>query len=131
MGVQLNRILALIVLLSCVLISCPSKADSLGSELQDIKESVKNFISSFSLKDTVENISPSGIIGLCIAAVVLAIIFRGLIFIVIMFCVLVMMFGSTEKAIDYVKEKFDFSKNIDLGKDILKPQEKESDKKTS
>lgn len=131
MGVQLNRILALIVLLSCVLISSPSKADSLSNELPDIKESVKNFLSSFSLKDTVENISPSGIIGLCIAAVVLAIIFRGLIFIVIMFCVLVMMFGSTEKVIDYVKEKFDFSKNIDLGKDILKPQEKESDKKTS
>ncbi|WCR53557.1 MAG: hypothetical protein PG981_000579 [Wolbachia endosymbiont of Ctenocephalides orientis wCori] len=131
MGVQLNRILAWIVLLSWVLISCPSKADSLSNELPDIKESVKNFISSFSLKDTVENISPSGIIGLCIAAVVLAIIFRGLIFIVIMFCVLVMMFGSTEKVIDYVKENFDFSKNIDLGKDILKPQEKESDKKTS
>lgn len=131
MWIQLNRALVFIVLLSCIFISCPSEASSLNDELQDVQESVKNFISSFSFRETIENISPSGIIGLCIAAVVLAIVFRGLIFIVIMFCVLVMMFGSTEKAISYVKEKFNFSKSIDLSPDALKPKEKESSKKNS
>lgn len=62
--------------------------------------------------------SPSTIIGLCI--VILAVVFRGLIFFMIMFGVLVLMFGSTEKATDYLKEKFNFTKNIKLQSDSEK-----------
>jgi uncharacterized membrane protein YdfJ with MMPL/SSD domain len=104
--------------------SYPSKASSVSDELKDIQKTVKSFISSFLVKDTVENMSPSTIIGLCIAAVILAIVFRGLIFFMIMFGVLVMMFGSTEKATDYLKEKFNFTKDL---KSVV-PEQKKTDK---
>ncbi|MCA4775357.1 hypothetical protein IHO40_04620 [Wolbachia endosymbiont of Mansonella ozzardi] len=110
MHIQLNKILVFIALLSLIFTSYSGKAISVGNELKDIQETVKNFTSSFSVKDTLENMSPSTIIGLCIAVVILAILFRGLIFFMIMFSVLVMMFGSTEKATDYLKEKFSFVK---------------------
>ncbi|WCR57616.1 hypothetical protein [Wolbachia endosymbiont of Ctenocephalides felis wCfeJ] len=119
MHIQLNRVLVVITLLGFIFASYSSKASAVDS-LNDIRETVGNFISSFSAKDTVENMSPSTIIGLCIAAVVLAIAFRGLIFFMIMFGVLVMMFGSTEKATDYLKEKFNFSKDINLQPDSKK-----------
>lgn len=106
MCIQLNKILVLITLLSFLFIPYYSEASSLSDELQDIQETVKNFISSFSVKETVENMSPSTIIGVCIAAVAFAIIFRGLIFFAIMFGILIMMFGSADKATDYLKEKF-------------------------
>ncbi|MDR0288491.1 MAG: hypothetical protein LBH78_00290 [Rickettsiales bacterium] len=110
MRIQLNRVLVFIALLSFIFTSYSGEAIPVGNELKDVQETVKNFISSFSVKDTLENMSPSTIIGLCIAAVILAILFRGLIFFMIMFGVLVIMFGSTEKAADYLKEKFSFVK---------------------
>ncbi|MDR2831732.1 MAG: hypothetical protein LBV62_02350 [Rickettsiales bacterium] len=124
MHIQLNKILAIIALLSFIFMSYPSKASSVSDELKDIQKTVKSFISSFLVKDTVENMSPSTIIGLCIAAVILAIVFRGLIFFMIMFGVLVMMFGSTEKATDYLKEKFNFTKDL---KSVV-PEQKKTDK---
>ncbi|WP_395463641.1 hypothetical protein [Wolbachia endosymbiont of Cantharis cryptica] len=120
MRIQLNKVLVFIVLLSFIFASYSSEASSVGDELKDVQETVKNFISSFSVKDTVENMSPSTIIGLCIAAVILAIVFRGLIFFMIMFGVLVMMFGSTEKATDYLKEKFNFARGVDPQPDSKK-----------
>ncbi|WP_369800002.1 hypothetical protein [Wolbachia endosymbiont of Ctenocephalides felis wCfeT] len=85
---------------------------NVNNELSDIQESIRDFISSFSIRDTIENSSPTTIIVLCIAAVVLAIVFRGLIFFVIMLGVLVMMFGSTQKVIDYLEE------TLNIGQDI-------------
>ncbi|WP_375604023.1 hypothetical protein NOX90_06685 [Wolbachia endosymbiont of Anurida maritima] len=117
MHVQLNKVLVFIALLSFIFASYSSEA---SDELKDVQEKVKDFISSFSIKDTVENMSPSTIIGLCIAAVILAVVFRGLIFFMIMFGVLIMMFGSTEKATDYLKEKFNFAKDIKLQSDSEK-----------
>lgn len=111
MHVQLNKVLVFIALLSFIFASYSSEA---SDELKDVQEKVKDFISSFSIKDTVENMSPSTIIGLCIAAVILAVVFRGLIFLMIMFGILIMMFGSTDKAIDYLKGKFNFIEDIDL-----------------
>ncbi|WP_250297032.1 hypothetical protein [Wolbachia endosymbiont of Oedothorax gibbosus] len=109
MRIQLNKVLVFIALLSFIFASYSSEAS-----VNDVQETVRDFISSFSIKDTVENMSPSTIIGLCIAAVILAVVFRGLIFFMIMFGVLIMMFGSTDKAIDYLKEKFNFVEDIDL-----------------
>ncbi|WP_341808532.1 hypothetical protein [Wolbachia endosymbiont (group E) of Neria commutata] len=120
MCIQLNKILVLITLLSFLFIPYSSEASSLSDELQDIQETVKNFISSFSVKETVENMSPSTIIGVCIAAVAFAIIFRGLIFFAIMFGILIMMFGSADKATDYLKEKF----NLKDLKSIVPEQKK-------
>ncbi|WP_265026661.1 MULTISPECIES: hypothetical protein [unclassified Wolbachia] len=120
MRIQLNKVLVFIALLSFIFASYSSEASSVSDELKDVQETVKNFISSFSIKDTVENMSPSTIIGLCIAAVILAVVFRGLIFFMIMFGVLVLMFGSTEKATDYLKEKFNFAKDIKLQSDSEK-----------
>lgn len=122
MCIQLNKILVLIALLSFLFIPYSSEASSLSDELQDIQETVKNFISSFSVKETVENMSPSTIIGVCIAAVAFAIIFRGLIFFAIMFGILIMMFGSADKATDYLKEKF----NLKDLKSIV-PEQKKAD----
>jgi ABC-type bacteriocin/lantibiotic exporter with double-glycine peptidase domain len=113
MRIQLNKVLVFIALLSFIFASYSSEA-SVSDELKDVQETVKDFISSSSIKDTVENMSPSTIIGLCMAAVILAIVFRGLIFFMIMFGVLVIMFGSTEKATDYLKEKFNFTKDVKL-----------------
>ncbi|AAW71339.1 hypothetical protein EJB10_01605 [Wolbachia endosymbiont of Brugia malayi] len=110
MHIQLNKVLIFIALLSFIFSSYSSEAGSVSDELKDVQETVKNFVSSLSVKGTVENMSPSIIIGLCIAAVVLAIVFRGLIFFMIMFGVLVMMLGSIEKTTDYLKEKFNFVK---------------------
>ncbi|MGL9732876.1 MAG: hypothetical protein ACR5KW_02530 [Wolbachia sp.] len=110
MRIQLNRVLVFIALLSFIFISYSGKAILVDNELKDVQETVKNFIFSFSVKDTLENMNPSTIIGLCIAAVILAILFRGLIFFMIIFGVLIMMFGSTERASDYLKEKFNFTK---------------------
>ncbi|WP_250295724.1 hypothetical protein [Wolbachia endosymbiont of Oedothorax gibbosus] len=101
MRIQLNKVLVFIALLSFIFASYSSEA-SVSDELKGIQETVRDFISSFSIKDTVENMSPSTIIGLCIAAVILAVVFRGLIFFMIMFGVLIMMFGSTEKAKDAI-----------------------------
>ncbi|MDM8335461.1 hypothetical protein [Wolbachia pipientis] len=120
MHIQLNRILVFVALLVFIFASYSSEASSVGDELKDIQETVKNFISSFSVKDTIENMSPSTIIGLCIAAVIFAIAFRGIIFFMIMFSILVMMFGSTEKAMDYLKEKFNFAKDTNLQLDSKK-----------
>ncbi|MGL9758570.1 MAG: hypothetical protein ACR5LA_07110 [Wolbachia sp.] len=117
MCTQLNKVLVFIALLSFIFASYSSEA---SDELKDVQETVRNFISSFSIKDTVKNMSPSTIIGLCIAAVILAVVFRGLIFFMIMFGVLIMMFGSTEKATDYLKEKFNFTKDIKLQSDSEK-----------
>ncbi|QKX01546.1 hypothetical protein GOY13_01045 [Wolbachia endosymbiont of Cruorifilaria tuberocauda] len=114
MHIQLSRVLLLIALLSFSFVSCPGKASLLVNELKDIQETVKNFIFSFSVKNAVENISPSTVIGLCITAVIFAIVFRGLIFFMIIFGVLAMMLSGTEKASDYLKEKFNFSKGINL-----------------
>ncbi|WP_375316650.1 hypothetical protein [Wolbachia endosymbiont (group A) of Colletes cunicularius] len=119
MRIQLNKVLVFIALLSFIFASYSSEA-SVSDGLKDVQETVKDFISSFSIKDTVENMSPSTIIGLCIAAVILAVVFRGLIFFMIMFGVLIMMFGSTEKATDYLKEKFNFAKDIKLQSDSEK-----------
>ncbi|OAM00181.1 hypothetical protein [Wolbachia endosymbiont of Dactylopius coccus] len=119
MRIQLNKVLVFIALLSFIFASYSSEA-SVSDELKDVQETVKDFISSFSIKETVENMSPSTIIGLCMAAVILAIVFRGLIFFMIMFGVLVIMFGSTEKATDYLKEKFNFTKDIKLQSDSEK-----------
>ncbi|MGL9717459.1 MAG: hypothetical protein ACR5K9_02000 [Wolbachia sp.] len=121
MRIQLNKVLVFIALLGFIFASYSSEASSVVDELQEMG---KDFFSSFSVKDTVENMTPSTIIGLCIAAVVLAIVFRGMIFFVIMFGVLVMMFGSTEKATDYLKEKFNFVKGVDL-----KPDSEDKEKK--
>lgn len=123
MCIQLNKILVLIALLSFIFTPYSSEADSLRGELQDIQETVKKFVSSFSIKETVENMSPSTIIGVCIAAVAFAIVFRGLIFFVIIFGILIMMFGSTDKATDYLKEKFNLK---DLTSII--PEQKKADK---
>ncbi len=111
MSIQLNKVLVIVALLSFIFMPCSSKA---SDELKNIPGTLKELISSFSIKDTVENMSPSTIIGLCIATVILAVVFRGLIFFMIMFGVLIMMFGSTEKATDYLKEKFNFAKDIQL-----------------
>lgn len=110
MHIQLNRILVFIALFSFIFVSCASEANSVGNGLQDIKD----YFSSLSLKEIMENMSPSTIIGLCIATVVFVVVFRGLIFFMIMFGVLIMMFGSTEKATDYLKEKFNFAKDMPL-----------------
>lgn len=111
-------------MLSFIFVPYPGQADSVGDELKDIQETVKNFISSFSVKDTVENMTPSTIIGICIAMVVLAIVFRGLIFFAIMFGILIMMFGSADKATDYFKEKFNFAQDL---KSIV-PEPKKAEK---
>ncbi len=111
MRIQLSRVFAIVALLSFIFMSCSSKA---SDELKNIPGTLKELISSFSVKDTVENMNPSTIIGLCIATVILAVVFRGLIFFMIIFGVLIMMFGSTEKATDYLKEKFNFAKDIQL-----------------
>ncbi|QKX03215.1 hypothetical protein GOY07_03530 [Wolbachia endosymbiont of Litomosoides sigmodontis] len=120
MHIQLNKVLVFIALLSFIFASYSGGADSMRDELKDVQKTVRSFISSFSVKDTVKNMSPSTVIGLCIAAVMLAIVFRGLIFFMIMFGVLIMMFGSTEKATDYLKEKFNFVK--------VQPDSKKKDK---
>ncbi len=119
MHIQLNKVLVFIALLSFIFASYSSEA-LVSDELKDVQEMVKDFIFSFSIKDTVGNMSPSTIVGLCMAAVILAIVFRGLIFFMIMFGVLVIMFGGTEKAIDYLKEKFNFTKDIKLQSDSEK-----------
>lgn len=125
MHVQLNKIFVLIAILSFIFASYPGQASSVSDELKDIQETVKNFLSSFSVKDTVENMSPATMIGICIAMVILAIVFRGLIFFAIMFGILIMMFGSADKATDYFKEKFNFGSgkldnipDIDFSSDI-------------
>ena len=69
MRIQLNKVLVFIALLSFIFASYSSEA-SVSDELKDVQETVKDFISSFSIKDTVENMSPSTIIGLCMAAVI-------------------------------------------------------------
>ncbi|QKX02520.1 hypothetical protein [Wolbachia endosymbiont of Dirofilaria (Dirofilaria) immitis] len=120
MYTQLSRVLIFVALLSLSFTSYSSKASSVDAELQDIQETVKNFISSFSVKDAVESMSPSTIIGLCITLVIFAIVFRSLIFFMIMFGVLIMILGSTEKATDYLKEKFTFSKGTSLQPDSKK-----------
>ncbi len=121
MHIQLNRVLVFIALLSFSFASYSSKASLASTELKDIQEIIKNFIFSFSVKDIIENMSPSTIIGLCIIAVIFAIVFRGLIFFIIMFVgMLVMMLGSIEKATDYLKEKFNFSKSTSLQSDSKK-----------
>ncbi|AZU37969.1 hypothetical protein BBB02_01700 [Wolbachia endosymbiont of Bemisia tabaci] len=112
MHIQLGRVFAIVALLSFIFMSCSSKA---SDELKNIPGTLKELISSFSVKDTVENISPSTIIGLCIVAtVIFAVVFRGLIFFMMLFGVLIMMYGSIEKATDYLKEKFNFAKDIQL-----------------
>ncbi|QOD38583.1 hypothetical protein [Candidatus Wolbachia massiliensis] len=120
MRIQLNKVLVFVALFSFIFVSYSSEANSVSKELQDVQEKAKDYLSSLSVKETVENMSPSTVIGLCIAAVILAIVFRGLIFFMIMFGVLVMMFGSTEKATDYLKEKFNFAKDINLHPDSKK-----------
>lgn len=97
MRIQLNKVLVFIALLSFIFASYSSEASSVSDELKDVQETVKNFISSFSIKDTVENMSPSTIIGLCITAVILAVVFRGLIFFMIMFGVLIDQFTSDSR----------------------------------
>lgn len=111
MHIQLGKVFAIVALLSFILMSCSSKA---SDELKNIPGTLRELISSFSVKDTVENMGPSTIIGLCIATVILAVVFRSLIFFMIIFGVLIMVFGSTEKATDYLKEKFNFVKDIQL-----------------
>jgi hypothetical protein len=130
MSVQFNKIFTIIVLLSVIFVSCPSKADSASIEWKYIQEKIKDFTPLLSGKGTMESMSPSTIIGLCIAAVLLAIMFRGLILFVIMFGVLAIMFGGPEKAMNYIKGKFNFSKDLqsmDLDSIILK--QKENDEK--
>ncbi|WP_264682951.1 MULTISPECIES: hypothetical protein [unclassified Wolbachia] len=117
MRIQLGKVFAIVALLSFIFMSCSSKA---SDELKNIPGTLKELISSFSVKDTMENMNPSTIIGLCIATVILAVVFRGLIFFMILFGVLIMMFGSTEKATDYLKEKFNFAKDIKLQPDSEK-----------
>nr|WP_168464501.1 hypothetical protein [Wolbachia endosymbiont of Ctenocephalides felis wCfeT] len=110
----IHRVLVVLALFCFILTPYSSKARDMNvnNELSDIQESIRDFISSFSIRDTIENSSPTTIIVLCIAAVVLAIVFRGLIFFVIMLGVLVMMFGSTQKVIDYLEE------TLNIGQDI-------------
>ncbi|MDD9331995.1 MAG: hypothetical protein PV340_05290 [Wolbachia sp.] len=114
MFIQLNKIWTVILLLSFIFVSYHSDASSAGNEWSDTQEAVRNFTSSFSIKDTIGNLSPLTIVGLFIAVVVFAIVFRVLILFMIVFGILVMMFGSPAKVMDYFKDKFDFIKNIDL-----------------
>ncbi|MDG7056186.1 MAG: hypothetical protein LKM44_01710 [Wolbachia endosymbiont of Meromenopon meropis] len=110
MRIQLSRISAFIGLLGFIFMSYSSQATSINNELNDIQEVVRNFISSYSFKNTIKNMSPSTIMGLCIAMVMLSILFRGIIvFFMIMFGVLIMMLGSAEKPNNYLTEKFNFA----------------------
>ncbi|MCV3769402.1 MAG: hypothetical protein K0T53_01575 [Wolbachia pipientis] len=120
MYIQLNRVFVFIALLSFNFVPCSSKANLMDNELKNIQKIVKNFASSFLAKDTIKNMSPSTIIGLCITVVIFAIMFRGLIFLMIIFGILIMLLGSTEKATSYLKEKFYSSKSINLQPDSKK-----------
>ncbi|QKX00852.1 hypothetical protein GOY14_00525 [Wolbachia endosymbiont of Dipetalonema caudispina] len=121
MYIQLNRVFVFIALLSFNFVPYSSKANLMDNELKNIQKIVKNFASSFLAKDTIKNMSPSTIIGLCITVVIFAIMFRGLIFLmIILFGVLIMLLGSTEKATSYLKEKFYSSKSINLQSDSKK-----------
>ncbi|WFW29671.1 MAG: hypothetical protein LJI21_02805 [Wolbachia endosymbiont of Menacanthus eurysternus] len=108
MRVQLNKVLIFIMLLSLVL-SYSNKADLTKSELvNDV--TIKNLIPTFLIEETFREINPSTIIRICITLVILVILFRSLIFLVMIFSILVMIFGNTEKATDFLKEKFAFIK---------------------
>lgn len=121
MSIQLSKVLTVMMLLSYVFFSYSGDAKLPDNEWQ---ESIKNFVASF--PNSINNMSPTTIVGVCIATILLAIVFRGLIFFVIMFGILVVMFGSTEKVVSYLKEKFDFVKGIDSVSSIM---EEEKDKK--
>ncbi|MGL9725818.1 MAG: hypothetical protein ACR5KV_03955 [Wolbachia sp.] len=116
MYIQLNKVLVLIALFSFIFVSYTSEANSVSKGLEDIQEKAKDYLSSFSVRETMENMSPSTIIGLCIVTVILVVVFRGLIFFMIIFGVLIIMFGSTEKVIDSLKGKFN-SEDIKLQSD--------------
>ncbi|VVC46549.1 Hypothetical protein CINCED_3A024584 [Cinara cedri] len=126
MSMQMNKVLVIIMLLGSIFLSYSGNAGLFNSELQ---ESVRSFFTS--LPHDMDSLSPAAIIGICIMIVLLAIIFRGLIFFIVVCCTLAIMFGGTEKVISYLKEKFegkfDFVKNIDLKSSTVTPKKGESD----
>lgn len=131
MSMQMNKVLVIIMLLGSIFLSYSGNAGLFNSELQ---ESVRSFFTS--LPHDMDSLSPAAIIGICIMIVLLAIIFRGLIFFIVVCCTLAIMFGGTEKVISYLKEKFEgkfdfvknIEKNIDLKSSTVTPKKGESDK---
>jgi len=121
MSMQMNKVLVIIMLLGSIFLSYSGNAGFFNSELQ---ESVRSFFTS--LPHDIDSLNPVAIIGICIMIVLLAIIFRGLIFFIVVCCTLAIMFGGTERAISYLKEKFegkfDFVKNMDLKSSTVKPE---------
>ena len=127
MSIRLNKILTALFFFITIFFSYPSVANQSQDKWQSMRESIQGFITSLAdaIPAKVDDLSPTAVIGIFIAMIFLAIVFRGFIFIVIMFGVLALMFGNTEKATDYLKKKFNFSKDINFSDVMNKKENKE------
>ncbi|MDN5248331.1 MAG: hypothetical protein QWI36_04315 [Wolbachia endosymbiont of Tyrophagus putrescentiae] len=123
MSFQLKKFLTVVALVGVIFLPCFSNADVSSDEqqstqgsIQDMQNSAKDFVDSL-VKD-VKAMSPLKIVGVFVVMLLLAVMFRGIIVFVLMFAILGMMFGGTEKVTAYLKENFSFMKSMPNMEDL-------------